>query len=232
MATHSFIILSYIRLIFSLDLTTFHGILVQHIFGVLQQRDSVWEADRQWVLNEAMDARKLQNGGTFRNCLARKIDDVVIPVFSEIIACMDQNYNLDLINLRGENAPLCQFWLNLFSRPKIMQFNYVEMMTPREKVPGVGGRRSAEDFKCQLPFSWIIKEAIDAQWDNAKSSAGIYTILSSGYLKICYPPYRENFILHQSFCPAFCISAGSYTTGYDRVYMYSVPSPPLHPQYT
>jgi hypothetical protein len=159
--------------IFSLDLTTFHGILVQHIFSVLKQREDVWEPNKQWVLNEAMDARKLQNGGTFRNVLARKIDDVIVPIFSEIIACMDRNYNLDLINPRGENTPLCQFWLNMFGRPKIMQFDYVEiMMTPREKVPGVGGRRSAEDFKCQLPFSWIIKEAVDAQWDNAKSSAG------------------------------------------------------------
>ena len=161
-----------ILLLFFSDTTTFHGILVQHIFSVLEQRDHVWEADRQWVLNEAMDARKLQNGGTFRNVLARKIDDVVVPIFSEIIACMDRNYNLDLINQKRDNVPLCQFWLNMFGRPKIMQFNYVEMMTPREKVPGVGGRRSAEDFKCQLPFSWIIKEAVDAQWDNAKSSAG------------------------------------------------------------
>ena len=155
-----------------LDLNTFHGNLVQHVFNVLKQRDQVWELDKQWVLNEAMDARKIQNGGTFRNVLARKIDDVVVPIFSEIIACIDRNYNLDLINPRSKNLPICQFWLNMFSRPKIMQFNYVEMITPREKVPGVGGRRSAKDFKCQLPFSWMIKTAVDAQWDNAKSSAG------------------------------------------------------------
>lgn len=132
----------------------------------------MWQLDNQWVLNEALNARKLQNGGTFRKVLARKIDEVVVPIFSEIIACVDCNYNLDLINPRSENMPICQFWLNMFGQPKIMQFNYIEMVTPREKVPGVGGRRSAKDFKCQLPFSWIIKAAIDAQWDNAKSSAG------------------------------------------------------------
>ena len=157
---------------------------MQHIFNVLKQRDNVWEADHQWVLNEAMDSRKLQNGGTFRNVLARKIDNVIVPIFSEIIACMDRNYNLDLINPRGENILLCQFWLDMFCRPKIMQFNYEEMITPREKVPGVGGRRSVEDFKCQLPFSWIIKEAVDAQWDNAKSSAGEPKVLKRGELII------------------------------------------------
>ena len=157
----------------STDLSSFHGILIQHVFSVLKQRDQVWEVDKQWVLNEAMDARKLQNGGTFRNVLARKIDDVVVPIFSEIIAFMDRNYNLDLINQRNENLTLQRFWLNMFGRPNIMQFNYVEMMTPRKNVPGVGGRRSAKDFKCQLPFSWIIKAAYDDHWDNAKSSAGI-----------------------------------------------------------
>ena len=154
------------------DQSTFHGILVQHVFAVLKQRDQVWELDKKWVLNEAMDARKLQNGGTFRNVLARKIDDVVIPIFSEIIARIDCNYNLDLINPRNENLPIHQFWINIFGRPKIMQFDYVDMNTPREKLPGVGVRRSAKDFTCQLPFSWIVKEAVDAQWDNVKSSAG------------------------------------------------------------
>ena len=144
------------------------------MFNVLKQRDEVWESDKEWVLNEAMNARSLHNGGTFRNVLARKIDDVVVPVFSEIIACMDRNYNLDLISPKNENRPLCSFWLEMFSRPKIMQFDYVEMTKPREKVPGVGGRRSVQDFKCQLPFSWIIREVVDAQWDNAKSSAGTH----------------------------------------------------------
>ena len=170
---------------YSSDYAAFHGILVQHIFSVLKKRDQIEEDERQWVLNEAMDARKLQNGGTFRNVLARKIDDVVVPVFSEIIACMDYNYNLDLINPRSENTPLCQFWLNMFSQPKIVQFNYDKMMTPREKVPGVGGRKSAVDFKCHLPFSWIIKEAIDAQLDNAKSLAGIsYVTILSGEISM------------------------------------------------
>lgn len=158
---------------FSVDHSTFHGILVQHVFNVLKQRDEVWEVDKQWVLNEAMDARKLQNGGTFRNVLARKIDDVVVPIFSEIIACIDRNYNLDLINKKNDSPSLRKFWLDIFGRPKIMQFNYIEMKNSREKVPGVGGRRSVKDFKCQLPFSWIIKATIDDQWDNAKSSAGI-----------------------------------------------------------
>lgn len=155
-----------------IDQSTFHGILVQHVFNVLEQRDQVWELDKQWVLNEAMNPRKLQNGGTFRNVLARKIDDVLVPIFSEIIAFIDRNYNLDLISLRNENYPLQQFWLNIFGRHAIMQFNYIEMVTPREKVPGVGGRRSAKDFRCRLPFSWLIKTAVDDQWDNVKSSAG------------------------------------------------------------
>ena len=130
------------------------------------------DRSKEWVLNEAMDARKLQNGGTFRNVLARKIDNVVVPIFSEIISFVDQNYNLDLMSPRSEDLPLRQFWLTMFGRPKLMQFSYKEMITPKEKLPGIGGRKSVEDFICRLPFSWIIKAAVDSQWDNIKSSAG------------------------------------------------------------
>ena len=145
--------------------------LVQHIFEVLQEREEVFEGEK-WVIKEAMNARNLQHGGTFRNALSRKVDEVVTPIFAEIIASVDRNYNLDLIDPKNENSPISKFWLSIFSDSSIMQFNYRDMVTPREQVPGVGGRKTGEDFKCELPFSWLIYDAVDSQWDNAKSLAG------------------------------------------------------------
>lgn len=128
--------------------------------------------EKDWVIKEAMDPKSLQHGGTFRNVLSRKVDKVVIPIFSEIIASIDQNYNLNLIEAKNETSPLSQFWLSMFSESRIMQFDYESMSTPRPQVPGVGGRKSGEDFMCKFPFSWIIYESVDSQLDNARSSAG------------------------------------------------------------
>ena len=139
--------------------------------------------EKDWVIKEAMDAKSLQHGGTFRNVLSRKVDKVVIPIFSEIIGSIDQNYNLNLIEAKNEESPLSQFWLSMFSESRIMQFDYESMSTPRLQVPGVGARMSGEDFMCQLPFSWIIYESVDSQLDNARSLAGIYqgwAMISSG----------------------------------------------------
>ncbi len=110
-----------------------------------------------------MDPKSLQHGGTFRNALSRKFDDVITPIFSEIIASIDQNYNLDLIDPNSTSPSLSQFWLSMFRE---FSFNYEDMITPREEVP-TGG-----DYKCELPFSWLVHEAVDSQWDNAVSSAG------------------------------------------------------------
>ncbi len=154
------------------DTKQFHGVLIKHISNVLEERDQIREDEKEWVVKEAMNPKSLQHGGTFRNALSRKVDEVIIPIFSEILASIDQNYNLDLIDPRNDNIPLSQFWLSMFRECGVMQFNYTDMITPREQVPGVGGRKAGEDYKCELPFSWLIHEAVDSQWDNAKSSAG------------------------------------------------------------
>ena len=129
------------------------------------------------MLNEALNAVKLQNGGTFRNVLARKLDGVIIPIFAGIIGFIDRNYNLNLIRDKADKPATFHFWLDMFRDPQIMQFHYDEMAV-REQVPGAGGRMSEEDFRCHLPFSWLIKETFDSQWDNAKRIASI-SILSS-----------------------------------------------------
>ena len=146
--------------------------LVDHIYKVLQERDQTWVNENEWVVKEAMNPKSLQHGGTFRNALSRKVDEVIIPIFSEIVASIDRNYNLDLIDPKNCNPVLSQFWLNMFQECGVMQFDYADMITPREQVPGVGGRKAGEDYKCELPFSWLIHEAVVNQWDNAMSSAG------------------------------------------------------------
>lgn len=143
-----------------------------HLYNLLQER----EADRpdlsEWVLSEALDASKLEVGGTFRNVLARKIDDVVIPIFAKIIACIDCNCNLDLIDPKAQDSPVSLLWLAIFREPKVLQLKYSEMVLG-DKVSGVGGKKANHDFKCKMPFFWFIKDTVDSQMDNAKSRAGI-----------------------------------------------------------
>ena len=120
------------------------------------------------MVNEALSSKQLQSGGTFRNVITRKLDRVIVPIFAEIIALIDRNYNLDLAD---PSMPVFQFWLAMFRDRKVMQFIYTEMVV-RKQVPGAGSRMAEEEFQCQFPFSWMVWEAFKAQWDAAKSTAG------------------------------------------------------------
>ena len=120
-----------------------------------------------WVLNEAMNLRKLHIGGTFKNALSRKLDNVVIPLFAELIAVVDHNYNLrHLKHLSTEQTTVQEFWLRMFSDAKVLQLNYADIVG-REKVPVID-----DNFECQLPFSWLIKDAVDSHLEQAKSTCG------------------------------------------------------------
>lgn len=136
---------------------------------MLRERDELREDEKDWVLKEAMNPKNLQHGGTFWNTLFRKVDDVVIPIFSEIISIIDQNYNLYLIDPSEQNSPLSSLWLQMFQDCRIMQFQYVDMVTPK----GLGLKmRAGNEFVCKFPFSWLVYEAVENQWNNAKSSTG------------------------------------------------------------
>ncbi len=84
---------SYIFMTYITDDQTFYGALVKQIQHLLKERDELYD-DSQWVLNEALDGRRLQNGGTFQNVLSRRLDSLLIPVFAYIIVFVDQCGNL------------------------------------------------------------------------------------------------------------------------------------------
>ena len=148
-----------------------------HIYRLLKQREEDRSDLSNWVLDEALSSTNLEVGGTFRNVLARRIDEVVIPIFAEIIANIDRHFNMNLINPKDKDKDKdkrsrhSQFWLAMFRNPKVLHLRYSEMVQG-VKVPGLVGRKLEEDFKCKLPFFWLIKDAVDSQWDNAKQQAG------------------------------------------------------------
>ena len=126
--------------------------------------------DKNWVLNEAMDAKGLLSGGTFRNALSRKIHDVILPIFTAIIGFVDINCNLDLV----VQAPpsISKLWLAMFGNNQIMQFEYEKIAT-RKWMPRRGGGMK---FKCRLPFSWVVKDAVDSQWENAQHQSSMHYV--------------------------------------------------------
>ena len=126
------------------------------VHGALKDREKDRVDEKDWVVIEAMNARKLHNGGTFRNVLARRIDEVITPFFAEVIATIDRNCNLDLLdNPKNEEPSLSQFWLAMFA---LVRIDFSSIAQGRTTIQA--------DFCCQMPFSWIVKEVVDGQLAN------------------------------------------------------------------
>lgn len=154
---------------------------------LLIERESIGMEKAHWVLNEAKNAIKLQNGGTFKRVLSRRIDEVIIPIFAEIISTIDRNCNLSLLNPSDQSGVLSQFWLAIFKEPSLMQFKYEDMVTGKKHRQAVN-RTFENDFHCKLPFSWLIKQAVDSQWE-AACSVGMYKMIELTFSEMqlyCY----------------------------------------------
>ena len=81
---------------FFVDSNTFYGTLVRRIKLLLLERENQLY-EKEWVLDEALSARKLHSGGTFQNVLARTLDEIIVPIFSAILLFIDQYSNFSLI---------------------------------------------------------------------------------------------------------------------------------------
>ena len=146
----------------------FYDLLVKLIHSALLQRESDRVDEREWVLNEAMSGRKLQNGGTFRNVLARRIDEVITPYFAEIIAHVDRNCNLDLLDSKDLNSPVSRLWLTIFK----FTGGRIDFSSLAE-----GKTTIKNDFQCQFPFSWFVRDMVNAQRANMLGWCSCYDVV-------------------------------------------------------
>ena len=156
------------------DDSLFYAALVRHIHSVLREREEVIEESDEWVVSEAMSGNRLQKGGTFRNVLSRKLDEVVIPIFSEVLVRVDRYYNLDLVTRKRAPSHVRSLWLTVFTCYELCGVSYTEMFVHNEDgLAGIRKRKSIDnEFQCQFPFFWLINETLDSHWNTIKADTG------------------------------------------------------------
>ena len=158
-----------------LDLS-FATILARRIHKLLQEKDErAGNKANDWLRSEALSGTGIQENGSFRKALWQRVYSSVIPILSEVIAFVDRDSNLDLV-MDGGNW-LSSLWLGFFQCDEMVELHYdgflsLESGIIRERVPVVTSSRETQSFELQFPFSWIIKERIDAMWREASSIAG------------------------------------------------------------
>ena len=159
----------YIILCYFLD--TFTELLCQRLAKLLkEQHDSTIDPDTdqtEWLQDTAHCIEFILLSGTFRKAVNLRINNTVIPLLAELIACLDRNGNLELA-LHNNSVPEClsNLWHDISKDETLIVLHYQDTISPntpqqRRRVPvlsdGVGGQY----FKVHFPFSWIIYKISD-----------------------------------------------------------------------
>ena len=150
--------------------------MARRIHKLLQEKDErAGDKANDWLRSEALSGTGIQENGTFRKALWQRVYSSVIPILSEVIAFVDRDSNLELV-VDGGNW-LSSLWLDFFQCDEMVKLDYdgflsLESGIIRERVPVVTSGSETQSFELQFPFSWIIKERIDAMWREASSIAG------------------------------------------------------------
>ena len=165
---------------------------MQFVTAVLREMDDNLPETKEWAFKEAL--MHSQISGTFRNALSRRLDKILLPILAKIIGLIDKNYNLTIIHNNRDNErialPIAKIWLEIFSDRKLCRITYEEVFTnsnvrkPKKWVPGIGTNLSDHFYTCQFPFSWICREVINLQKQDATVLAGILEAILINYMHI------------------------------------------------
>ena len=117
----------------------------------------------------------MQECGTFRKAIWKRVYSAVVPILAEIIALADRDSNLDLMN--NDSTWVSTLWLKILANPNISELTYNKMISPvtnsvRERVQVIGSGAGGHRFCCQFPFSSLIKQRVDKWLKDASSVSG------------------------------------------------------------
>uniref|UniRef100_A0A668A4S4 Uncharacterized protein n=1 Tax=Myripristis murdjan TaxID=586833 RepID=A0A668A4S4_9TELE len=137
-----------------------HSLLVTHDGNTFSSIKS------NWVIKEASNIDALQEGGTFRHTLWKRVQAVVIPFLAQLVSVIDRDRNLDILLDSNCSEAVKQLWLDIFSNDKLLDVPY---MRPDHKGPFVtilvqNYISLHSNLGCTMPFSWRIKDYLEELW--------------------------------------------------------------------
>uniref|UniRef100_A0A3Q3AP92 RING-type E3 ubiquitin transferase n=1 Tax=Kryptolebias marmoratus TaxID=37003 RepID=A0A3Q3AP92_KRYMA len=116
-----------------------HSLLVFHDGNTLSSIKS------NWVLKEASSIDALQEGGTFRHTLWKRVQAVIVPLLAQLVSIIDRDQNMNLLLDANCCESVKRLWLDVF---------ILELLIFLLK-------NKDENMGCTMPFSWRIKDFLE-----------------------------------------------------------------------
>uniref|UniRef100_A0A803VP92 RING-type E3 ubiquitin transferase n=1 Tax=Ficedula albicollis TaxID=59894 RepID=A0A803VP92_FICAL len=127
---------------------------------------------KNWVLREASNLSALQEAGTFRHTLWKRVQKVVTPLLALLITVIDRNGNLELLARPGTKW-VTDLWMFIFSDTKFLNKARCvnDLLSPSSQPEIIlvqNNMMVSADAGNEMPFSWRIKEYLEEMWLEAQ----------------------------------------------------------------
>ncbi|XP_034046727.1 E3 ubiquitin-protein ligase rnf213-alpha [Thalassophryne amazonica] len=127
-----------------------------------------------WVIKEASNIDALQEGGTFRHTLWKRVQAVVTPLLAQLVSVIDRDQNLDILLDSNCDESVKRLWLDIFGIDKLLQVSHITLDHISETRMIVVQNYIALDRNtgCTMPFSWRIRDYLEELWVHALHREG------------------------------------------------------------
>nr|XP_044602039.1 E3 ubiquitin-protein ligase RNF213 isoform X2 [Equus asinus] len=141
-----------------------------------KQEENYLHNMKEWVEREASNQDALQEAGTFRHTLWKRVQGTVTPLLASMISFIDRDGNLELLTRPDAPSWARDLWMFIFSDIKLLNIPLVTNDTrSKSEVSYImvqNYMNLAEGFYNDVPFSWRIKDYLEELWVQAQYITG------------------------------------------------------------
>ncbi|KAJ8283187.1 hypothetical protein COCON_G00020370 [Conger conger] len=145
---------------------TFLKTVKRRLHSLLEAEESHTLSPKNWVFKEASNVNALQEGGTFKHTLWKRVQDAVVPLLAHLVSVLDRDRNLDLLLDCNSGELVKKLWLDLFGDESLLDVPYTrpDHSAELQTVQVQSLIRVGQGAGCTLPFSWRIREQLEEVW--------------------------------------------------------------------
>ncbi|XP_047657054.1 E3 ubiquitin-protein ligase rnf213-alpha isoform X2 [Tachysurus fulvidraco] len=153
---------------------TFLKTIKRRLHALLMNHDESTLSAKNWVFKEASNIDSLQEGGTFRNTLWKRVQAAVIPFLAQLVSIIDRDCNLDILLDENSGESVKKLWLDIFGNVKFLNVPYtrVDSNSVTKTIVVQNSIVVHRHTGCLMPFSWTIKDHLEELWVHALHREG------------------------------------------------------------
>uniref|UniRef100_A0ABM5FN25 E3 ubiquitin-protein ligase RNF213 isoform X1 n=1 Tax=Pogona vitticeps TaxID=103695 RepID=A0ABM5FN25_9SAUR len=195
---------------------SFLKIVKSRLLNLLKKQEDNSYNMKEWVLREALNLNALQEAGTFRQTLWKRVQSVVTPFLAYIVSVIDRDCNMNLLDNSETEYCVKALWMFIFNDQKLLNIPYVmgQSSSRTETILVQNYFEVSADAGNNMPFSWRIKDYLEDIWVQAQyitdnkgpaekfvyifhqTSLGTYIAsLSEGEKEVLFHCYLTDFLL-------------------------------------